>query len=220
MNKAEFVAAQLKQKILAGTWSVGDKLPSESMLSEEYGVSRLTVRSAVNTLCAQGISQTVQGKGTFLVAAPQVQGTPFLNQDVSQIDLFEFRRFLEAESAALAAQRASSSVIQQLRNSALAMQSTTDPSVIAQCDADFHRLLSQATQNTVIIQIFALLSDAFSVMFQRNVSALGASGYQAHLKIVSALEARNPELAKQYMQEHLNRTMEQTNMLHYSEAHD
>ena len=50
-------------------------------------------------------------------------------------------------------------------------------------------------------------------MFQQNVSVLGAAGAKAHLLIIAAIEARNGDLAKKYMQDHLNYTMEQTSML-------
>ena len=52
-------------------------------------------------------------------------------------------------------------------------------------------------------------------MMVQNVSVLGADGCTAHLKIVAAIEVRNSELAKTHMAEHLNRSMEQTNMLNY-----
>lgn len=66
MAKAEYIAIRLKQRIEAGGWSIGEKLPSESSLCEEYVASRITIRSAFIILVAYGYAATYKGKGTFV----------------------------------------------------------------------------------------------------------------------------------------------------------
>jgi GntR family transcriptional regulator len=62
----------LREKIAAGEWQPGTMIPSERELSEEYSISRMTVRQALTELSTEGILRRVQGKGTF-VAQPKIQ---------------------------------------------------------------------------------------------------------------------------------------------------
>lgn len=218
MNKYEVIAQQIRQKIQNGTYAPGQKIPSEAELCREYGASRLSVRSAIGQLAAQGLVQTFQGKGSFVCQMPQVDaaGHLFQGKSISRTDFFELRRILETESASLAAQRADRETIARLRELAFAMQRGEQEGEIAEADEQFHLLLAQATKNPAIAGIFQMLRPYFRSMMAQNVSVLGTDGCTAHLKIVAAIEARNSELAKQHMSEHLNQTMERTSMLSYA----
>lgn len=218
MNKYEVIAQQIRQKIQNGMYAPGQKLPSEAELCREYGASRLSVRSAIGQLAAQGLVQTFQGKGSFVCQMPQVDaaGHLFQGKSISRTDFFELRRILETESASLAAQRADRETIARLRELAFAMQRGEQEGEIAEADEQFHLLLAQATKNPAIAGIFQMLRPYFRSMMAQNVSVLGTDGCTAHLKIVAAIEARNSELAKQHMSEHLNQTMERTSMLSYA----
>ena len=218
MNKYEAIAQQLKQKIQDGSLAPGQKLPSEAELCLEYEASRLSVRSAVGMLAAQGLVQTFQGKGSFVLEQPQSDSAAHLFQGkyISRTDFFELRRILETESAGLAAQRADRQTIQRLRELSFQMQRAESEDEIAEADEDFHLLLAQATQNLAIAGIFQMIKPYFRSMMTQNVTVLGADGCTAHLKIVAAIEARNSALAKEHMYEHLNHTMEKTSMLNYA----
>lgn len=65
---ADIVAGMIE----AGTLAVDRPIPAESRLADEYGVARLTARRAVRELRERGLVYTVQGKGTFVAAAPSV----------------------------------------------------------------------------------------------------------------------------------------------------
>ena len=68
---AQRVVAGLKDKIFAGDLPPGQKVPSETELIEEFGVSRTVVREAVTRLRAEGLIETFQGRGSFVLAVPQ-----------------------------------------------------------------------------------------------------------------------------------------------------
>lgn len=218
MNKYETIAQQIKSKIQDGTLQPGQKLPSEAELCRQYAVSRLSVRSAIGMLAAQGLVQTFQGKGSFVLEQPQPDSAVHLFQGkyISRTDFFELRRILETESAGLAALRADRQTIQRLRELSFQMQRAQSEDEIAEADEQFHLLLAQATQNLAIAGIFQMLEPYFCAMIMQNVGILGADGFTAHLKIVAAIEARNSELAREHMYEHLNYTMEKTSMLNYA----
>ena len=56
----------LEDALNDGTWKPGESLPSEPELAREYGVSRITVRTALNELSKEGRLVRLQGKGTFV----------------------------------------------------------------------------------------------------------------------------------------------------------
>ena len=64
------ITSHLKERISLGEWNLGDKLPTEEALSQEYHVSRITLRKAMAELERQGLVTRYQGKGAFLVGTP------------------------------------------------------------------------------------------------------------------------------------------------------
>ncbi len=64
------LADRLRRQIADGDYRIGDRLPSEGALGEEFGVSRITVRAALDQLSAAGMLQRLRGKGTFVSAPP------------------------------------------------------------------------------------------------------------------------------------------------------
>lgn len=63
----EQIKADIKEKISTGVYKAGEKIPTESELTDLYNVSRITVRRAVNDLSKEGILDKKQGKGTFVL---------------------------------------------------------------------------------------------------------------------------------------------------------
>lgn len=65
-NLPDLIADNLMNKIFNNYWKVNEKLPSETRLSEEFNVNRLTIRLAINKLNTIGVLETIQGKGTYV----------------------------------------------------------------------------------------------------------------------------------------------------------
>ena len=101
------VVAGLKDKILAGDLAPGAKLPSESELIEEYAVSRTVVREAVTRLRAEGLVETQQGRGSFVLAVPESSSfnveSSAIRTQADVLAMLDFRIGVESEAAALAA---------------------------------------------------------------------------------------------------------------------
>lgn len=216
MNRYEEIAQSLRAQIRNRTYRPGQKLPSEAELCREFSASRLSVRGALGQLAAQGLIETRRGKGSFVRAQSEEAGLLFQGAPISRTDFFELRRILETEIAGLAAQRADQQTIERLRELSFQMQRAEHQAEMAQADEAFHLLLAEATQNAAIRAVFQMLRPYIHTMMVQNVSVLGADGCTAHLKIVAAIEARDFALARQHMAEHLNRSMELTNMLNYA----
>jgi GntR family transcriptional regulator len=72
------LAGLLREKIVSGEFGVGEKIPTEAELVEIYGVSRITVRQALASLCEEGLVRREAGRGTFAAEPPH--GRPFTGQ--------------------------------------------------------------------------------------------------------------------------------------------
>lgn len=76
---------RLKEQIMAGEYKKGEKIPSERELCELYGVSRITVRQAINEAVNEGLLYKVQGKGTYITDSDAFK----VNQGLVTVTSFE-----------------------------------------------------------------------------------------------------------------------------------
>ena len=175
------------------------------------------MRSAMRTLAAEGAIDTYQGRGSFVSKDISLNHSQlaFSNIQVSRIDMFEFRRMFEAESAAMAAARADESIVERLKKSVVEMQNAGSPREAVERDMDFHYFIAAATKNAIMTEVFNMLRPAYRKMFFENVAIRGNEGYKEHLQIISAIESRSPEAARKYMAEHLNNSMMQNTVAAY-----
>src|ERR671933_1644669 len=70
----EQVIDQLREQIVAGTWPIGARIPTEAELAQLTGTSRNTVREAVQSLVHAGLLERRQGSGTYVLAASELAG--------------------------------------------------------------------------------------------------------------------------------------------------
>src|SRR5437867_6468012 len=123
---ADRVTQILLQKIESGEFSPGDRLPTEQVMVQRLGVSRTVIREAVSRLKSEGLVETRQGSGAFVRERNGM--TPF-RIDVDARDslaavlrVIELRRGIEAEAAALAAERRSEAHLAQIKRALRAIQ--------------------------------------------------------------------------------------------------
>lgn len=114
------VADQLRAMITAKQYRPGEKLPVESELAAEFGVSRITVREAMHKLDVMGIVEVRQGAGTFvreITPAAYIKTLlPMLSMDNNSLkDIFEIRQIIECKSAELAALNATAEDLAQVK---------------------------------------------------------------------------------------------------------
>jgi len=90
----------IKAQIITGAIQPGDKIPSESELGERYGVSRITVRQAINSLVQEGYLYRKQGVGTFVTSPKLRRRLPRLysfTEDMRELGLEPSSQVLEQE---------------------------------------------------------------------------------------------------------------------------
>jgi GntR family transcriptional repressor for pyruvate dehydrogenase complex len=210
------IADQIRTSVLSGEFNPGEKLPPERELAEMFGVSRPSVREALNILSASGLVETHQGGGTVVRSLVEnASGTPLselirIDGDRA-LDVVEVRKGMESWTAWYAASRALPEDIRRLKAVVDGMEKNLEgfqPS--EDFDAHFHMLVARATHNVVWSHMMQSLFDAMQE-FQRDVwRAVYLTGddqkllYSHHLKVYEMIRDRNPEGARDAMMEHLN----------------
>lgn len=209
---AELVAAGIAE----GRWKPGERLPAEQALAEAYGVSRNVVREAVSRLRADGLVQSRQGVGAFVVRR---QGTGVLRFDAEALqdgttfrNLFELRAILEIQTAGLAAARRTAEGIAAITDAFRHMEREVEgDSAGVDADLDFHRAVARAAGNDQIARVVSFLSDQIreTIMVARTrpgstVSSVIAVTLAEHAAIHEAIIAGLPEAARQAMAAHIH----------------
>lgn len=168
---------QLRELIFRGEFKPGERILPERELAEALGVSRPTVRNAINRLSAMGLLEQKQGQGTF-VRNPEFESKNPLaiameTQNASLEDLLEVRMGLECNAAALAARRADENDIHFLEKSIEEMKSEIKSGRLGtEADVSFHMAISYATKNPLQVYIMKNFYDFLFVGIKQNLSGL------------------------------------------------
>src|SRR5882724_12483469 len=144
----------IRELIASGQWGPGTRLPRESDLAAQLGLSRNSLREAVRALSNARVLEVRQGDGTYvssLEAADLLEPTlsaTYLLQGRTVLELFEVRRMLEPEAAAMAARHPNESVLQNLRQELERMIAAGDRAdELVDADAAFHDVIASAPGN-------------------------------------------------------------------------
>ncbi|UWU14441.1 FCD domain-containing protein [Rhizobium sullae] len=197
-NLAETAIEAIRGEILAKRWSVGDKLPNEAALSAALAVSRGTIREAVRVLVSQGLLETRQGSGTYVLSTMDATRPLTMARRASLRDQFEARCALDVEAARLASLRQTPEIITRLRD-LLAERGNYeggDKAAFIERDLTFHKAIIAASGNRAMIEIY----DFFSASIAETIEAtLGQDipepDMQAHVSIIDAIETGRPAKA-------------------------
>lgn len=214
MHLSDQVAEALAAEIRAGRLGEGKKLPTEAALVEQFSVSRTVVREAVSRLKSIGLVDSRQGSGVYVRKA----GFSPLNFDAHHaesreavIQMVEVRRALEAEVAALAAQRRSSADMKLIHQAIVALDKAVKVGGDGvNEDVNFHRAIAHAARNPFLIGTLEYLrqflhgatrvtraNEARRADFAQQVS-------EEHDAIVQAIDAGDATKARQAAARHMN----------------
>ena len=208
----ELVAEQLIELIGSRRLRAGDVLPPERELVDSYRVGRSSVREALRMLESRGLIES-RGNGSFQVAELRNMLDRSFDllvtvEEADYAELFEVRRILEGEAAALAASRRTRAQVERMRDHVDAMQAgLSSEERFITADLHFHLAVAEATRNRVVVH----LMNAIRSLLQRSLSSsyhIKGSPERAvemHRLILEAIHERHPEEARQRMQEHVAR---------------
>jgi GntR family transcriptional repressor for pyruvate dehydrogenase complex len=214
----DVVVRAIQEQILDGRLAIGSRLPGEEEFAERLGVSRPVVREAIRSLVAKGILDTRQGVGTMVravtheqIAAPLSLFLRTCGQEVNLEHLHQVRSILEVGNASLAAQNRCEADVEELVRIRNEMKADADnPEVFTALDSDFHRRVSQATQNPLL----TLLLDSIQTMMTevRELVSRQPGLYDrvmpTHIRLVDCILMRDSAGARGAMREHLEIALE------------
>lgn len=210
------IAEQIRTSILAGEFAPGDKLPPERELAEMFGVSRPSVREALNMLASSGLVMSYQGGGTVVLSLMETaSGNPLTElirtQSARALDVIEVRKGLESWTAFYAAQRALPADVRRMEEIVATMERNLDGMRSSEdIDANLHILIAKATHNIVWLHLMQTIFDGMKEFQQSVWRAVyltledHRTLYRHHLRIFEAIRDKNPEEARQAMLEHLS----------------
>ncbi len=200
--------------ILQGKWPPGSKLPSENQLCVQMGVSRVSVRSALQSLCAQGFIEIRRGEGSFVnnysLSEQLNMLTPLFALDKDDImDVLQYRIIIEPNIMPFIVDKITEEEINKLETIYEKMLKYSEGcKQFATLDEQFHFFLVDILSNKVIIKIYKILFEIFNSAWLEISETLGVKdGLHYHKLLIQALRDRNADSAKQLMHEHVQRTV-------------
>ncbi|MGA0542178.1 FadR/GntR family transcriptional regulator [Neotabrizicola sp. VNH66] len=206
------VREAIRGQIAKGTYKPGDRLPSESRLTQEFGVSRTVVREAVAALQSERLLEPRQGAGVFVLEPSAGDGIAFRNLDMARvsslIEMLELRTAVEGDAAGLAAQRRSPAQEEKIIEAFDALRALSRAGQpTAEADFRFHLAIADASNNPRFPEFLRLIGPA--IIPRRAISNEAASPeYSAvldreHEDILVAIQNDDEEAARTAMRQHL-----------------
>lgn len=211
----EEVVKKIKQMIISGEYSVGDKLPSESEICSKLQVGRSTIREAMRVLQALGFLQIKPGRGTFVVKTTEVKEIEIYEwikkHEIQFEDFIEVRMAIEPLSIKLAILRASDKEIAMLKKAhEYFIQAVKDNDLVKLMSYDelFHNCIAEATHESLIIDISKKILEAFNQFRSKTfaVDEIYQNALKPHERILKAFEKRDISLGVSAIKDHLNIT--------------
>jgi len=198
----EVVYVALREAIIKNQFKSGERL-METELADEMMVSRTPVREAVRKLQSEGYVVMLPRKGTYV--------SSLTIQDVN--DVFEIRGALESMAAYHAAVRATDEEIALIRDfieTEAILWDSTDLARTIESDIRFHSMLYRASQNKKIENLINDLREQTQRLRSSTLSRPGRLRFalDEHRQILAAIEARNPEAARDASIAHIERSRE------------
>lgn len=196
-GRVENVMRQIETALLDGTYPAHARLPAERILAENYGVSRNTVREAIQRLAARGLLRSRHGAGVYVTeqlrtgtASPSPWGQLIAENPGVRDDVLEFRRVLEGATAYFAALRCTDQDRERIRVQLAALEQARqadDQPGEAVADARLHEAIALASHNTMFLHLHASVIG----MLREHITANGSS-----------LRAQAPDVSRHLLLQH------------------
>lgn len=212
ISLADQAARALLDRVRAGEWPLGAKLPGETTLAPQLGVGRSTMREAIRQLTGKGVLSTRQGAGVFVTALDAADG---FSERVSRSEIatiLEARLAVEVEGARLAALRRTEEDIDAASAALSRRRAAADGDYVAS-DTAFHRSIVAASHNPILVDLF----DSFAVRSTEVLTAMVRARSQhrnehdhaLHKNLLDAVKTGDTATAERLSRDHLEAMLEQ-----------
>lgn len=212
-NLKDEIVNQVTGLIVSHALAPGDRIPSERELAQQLGVSRVSIREAVQVLETLGLLEVKRGVGTFVrtpMSEPAQIGlaSSLIASDETILELYELREIIETACAARAARRASATGIASMREALEKLADgleCQDVEAMASADVDFHRAVTLAAGNALLTglmdSIGNLVRDTVTSTFR--ISKGLSTTLEHHAAILEAIQDGDAEAASDAMARHV-----------------
>lgn len=204
---ADRAAEALLQRINSKEWMIGSKIPGENTLVAELGVGRSTVREAIRKLAAQGVLVSRQGSGVFVTSYEPLEAWSEVLAKADIAEVIEGRMAIEAEAAALAAERHTKTDVENMEMALDVRKAANNMTSFVDADTSFHRSMVQASHNRILLEMFDQLAprvrEAMLQMLLMQGEFGSAADHAEHRELVAAISAGVPANAAQKCRAHL-----------------
>ncbi len=216
----QVVVDTLFAKIKAGTYPVDTRLPSERSLAADLGVSRNTVREALDVLETHGVIRRRAGSGSFVIwraSAVSDNQPDSVAERTSPLDHLVVRSIIEPEMVRLATINMSPRELDELDAIVSRIEAVrTDVGEFVTCEEDLYRKIAQGTRNPLLESCYeltiAVCRQSFrSALMRRHLTPDRIAEYQKRYNtLFNAIAARDVEAAVEFVKLHL---IEEQNLL-------
>ncbi|MEO5889506.1 MAG: FadR/GntR family transcriptional regulator [Ferruginibacter sp.] len=195
------VVSKLQRQIATGKLKKGDKLPSEPMLMEQFGVGRSSIREAIRILANTGLLKVQQGLGTFV---EMQNGTPLQwyhrLQNSNAKDLNEVRQLLElkiAEKAAVNRTQKDIVILTKLLKNRLAVAQKNLVDECIEADIKFHIAIADAAKNDILADLYKTIAAQIKKSFTQAYSntEVFILKHSMHEDLLNSIIDRDPKRA-------------------------
>lgn len=207
------IISQIRDLINFKNLEPGEKLPSERMLSEKFGVSRNNLREAIQKLEFYGLLKSIPQSGTF-VANIGIIALNGMVDDILRLEnpdfksLVETRILLELKTVRLAALRRTDEDLNIIKDALKAYRDKVlNGEDAVQEDLLFHLAIAKASGNSTMNTFMLIITPEIITNFEKYHvcdKSLAQKGITEHQDIYDAIKAQNPKLAKQKMKDHFS----------------
>ena len=213
LSLVDQVAMKIRSVIQSGNLQSGEKIPPEHELIDQLGVSRVVVREAIGQLQTVGLLEIRRGRGTYVNDRSGLRGCVELIRTAIMMSAGQLKLFSELRSAieAAAARKAAEDGVDVLKLDELeelARETEADgksPEEAMQLDLRFHLKLVELSDNRVMLDVMEVLQELMVEGMARTTPKPRARQFslQAHLAIVDAIRARDPDGAQKAVDTHM-----------------
>jgi DNA-binding FadR family transcriptional regulator len=205
-----WIADQLRQAIVEGTYKFGQKLPAERQLAEAFNASRTTVRLALDRLEIDKLVARRIGSGTF-VSYRQPGETDDIAEVTSPLELIEARLAMEPYMTRLAVLNASAKDLEKLFEACDQAEATgNDASRWTEWDTQFHIRIAEGSHNPLMLWIYRRVNeirahDQWAMMRDKILTPTRIADYNhQHRALAEAIASRDVEGAVAMVTSHLH----------------
>lgn len=211
LSLVEQVTKQIEKLIQQGFWKVGERLPAEKELMDQFDVSRNTLREAIRALVHVGLLSTKQGSGTLVTstsALDAVLANHIKHQSLLQI--LEVRRALESEAAYLAAERRTDDDILKMNEYIKACEqavNSNDTESFLKADFQLHHVIVSSSKNNILIDLYSSLNDSLYYSIAQNMYDIGMNNNEnyIHHQLFSAIQSQHADKARKIVNNYLRK---------------